>query len=591
MLVFGGQTNDGLAGSETWSLSLTGSTAGSWSLLPIEGGDRPWPRAFHVSVVDERRRRMLVFGGLGPWTPFDHGPGGLPTDTVLWSLALEGRPRWSVVRTAGEPPAPADGHAIYDPTADRVLIVGDGVTSLTLTGTPTFSVLTATVPLGAGPLPPVIDSAARRLLVITSRVDASVPAIQAIWALSLDHPEGWTQIAQSTPAEGVVPIDGGVIYDDVGDRLIAVSARDGVPIIHLMRLQGPGPLAWVPDNQPAHGIGLSQSTVVWDSTCRQMIFFGGIDAHGVTNRVRNLLMGGFWADWAPLGSASDPDSRYLSSGAAAYDAKNHRAMVHGGYDQIGPSAEARIFDGLAWTTLSTINAGPSLMNHSAIQDVARDRTLVFGGYGPGWTPRNAVFALEESSQWTELSPAGSPPPPRGQHAAAYDPAGDAMLIFGGHDASKSMNDVWRLSLGPSLQWTELHPSGTPPPAEQETLAAYDAAGRRWFMLDAKAGAVFSLSLDPLEWSEINAIGTPSPGAAVRAVYQAARQRLIAVWANADTHQLELWALLLSGPPEWRELCPGGVGPGSSSAAFETTEGVLFLGGGAWRLDADPAPCP
>ena len=118
--------------------------------------------------------------------------------------------------------------------------------------------------------------------------------------------------------------------------------------------------------------------------------------------------------------------------------------------------------------------------HSAIYDPVRDRMVVFGGYDGIDRECNDVWALSLSGSpaWIALTPAGGPPSARLYHTAIYDPVRDRMVVFGGNDYFGYFNDVWALSLAGSPAWSEITPAGGPPPARAGHTAIYDAARDR-----------------------------------------------------------------------------------------------------------------
>ena len=75
---------------------------------------------------------------------------------------------------------------------------------------------------------------------------------------------------------------------------------------------------------------------------------------------------------------------------------------------------------------------PARSGHAVVYDPLRDRRLVFGGT-EGSVRRDDVWALSLAGppSWDEIAPLGTPPSPRTEHAAIYDPVNDRMLVFGG----------------------------------------------------------------------------------------------------------------------------------------------------------------
>ena len=166
----------------------------------------------------------------------------------------------------------------------------------------------------------------------------------------------------------------------------------------------------------------------------------------------------------------------------------------------------------------------------------------------------AVAGAEEGS-WFPL------PPPAGLqgHSAIYDPVRDRILVFGGYSADGLRNDVWELTLSESPSWSLISPSGSPPQARQKHLAVYDPVRDRMIVFGGMTGSetlfdvwALSLSGNP-EWSELPALFSPSPGSATEfawtAVYDPARDQLVAL----ESHFMgKVYTLTLHLGPSKRE---------------------------------------
>ncbi|MGH9866913.1 MAG: Kelch repeat-containing protein [Candidatus Polarisedimenticolia bacterium] len=109
LIVFGGHDGSGFR-NDTWALSLGGAPA--WTRVdPI--GPAP-PRSGHTAVLDASNARMLVFGGLD---------GSLHND--VWSMSLEGPPRWTSIGSLGLPPSGRQWHsAVFQPVRQRMVVFG-----------------------------------------------------------------------------------------------------------------------------------------------------------------------------------------------------------------------------------------------------------------------------------------------------------------------------------------------------------------------------------------------------------------------------------------------------------------------------------
>src|SRR5262249_26915309 len=121
----------------------------------------------------------------------------------------------------------------------------------------------------------------------------------------------------------------------------------------------------------------------------------------------------------------------------------------------------------SWLQLAPSGTPPPARNeHSAVYDPAGNRMILFGGvagspFNDTWVLSNANRTDAGIATWSQLSPSGSPPPARAAHSAVWDAATSQMIIFGGSN-TPDFNDVWSLTATGSPTWTQLSPTGTPP---------------------------------------------------------------------------------------------------------------------------------
>jgi len=155
LLMFGGW--NGFADSAyTWSLGLEGDVL--WTRLDPSGA-KPRARDSHVAALDEKGRRMAIFGG---W----ENQGELMRDTWVLLLSPCGAPsptpEASAVRTPTASPTPRPGSPTSEATPTR-----DPRASATpdLLGTRVAETLTAIVPLPSGsPTPDLLRTAVAQTL-------------------------------------------------------------------------------------------------------------------------------------------------------------------------------------------------------------------------------------------------------------------------------------------------------------------------------------------------------------------------------------------------------------------------------------------
>ena len=284
--------------------------------------------------------------------------------------------------------------------------------------------------------------------------------------------------------------------------------------------------------------GRSEPSLVYDSLRDRLILFGGTDSSVLFGDVWALSLpdGGGWQQLVPSNTA--PASRYAHT--AIYDPARDQMIVFGGRAGSTYFADtwALSLETLSWTQIASGGGGPSgRFGHAAILDAPRDRVIVFGGFD-GAAHRNDVWSLPLSGtpQWSQLMPSGTPPPGRLEHTAIFDPDADAMIAFGGtSDQSPNYrDDVWALNLSATPSWNQLVPSGVKPTGRRWHTAAYDPAGSRMIVhgggdvpgSDSEEAWAFSLD-GSSAWSKLSPeFPPPFRREHHTAVYEASGERMI-----------------------------------------------------------------
>jgi hypothetical protein len=193
--------------------------------------------------------------------------------------------------------------------------------------------------------------------------------------------------------------------------------------------------------------------------------------------------------WQSITATGAPPGR--AAPVAVWDAMKGRVVVFGGdlstsFDpifghqstgetwQLAPGAMGTA----AWSQVTTRGMAPSPRYLAAAAlDSKRNRMLVFGGVDEMGTFYADTWALDLANDtWSELD-AGSGPDGRLGAAAAYDEAGDRLIVFGGHDTvglsgnGDNLNDTWAYSFAGS-SWTQ------PGMGDQPDNPVFGCAGNR-----------------------------------------------------------------------------------------------------------------
>jgi hypothetical protein len=151
----------------------------------------------------------------------------------------------------------------------------------------------------------------------------------------------------------------------------------------------------------------------------------------------------------------------------------------------------------SWTSQGPI----ARFGHSAVIDPSTKRMIVFGGSpvtsneAEPLTDFNDLWIMTSAGGsnigWLLIEPKGTKPAARLEHGAAYDPATNRMMLFGGGlgQASPCANDSWILTNANNISgtpawtrlipaWTRLIPAGTAPSPRLRFASAYDSSSNR-----------------------------------------------------------------------------------------------------------------
>jgi hypothetical protein len=342
LIVFGGSPSGSSAStSSAWELSPGGEV---WRWTQIPDPQQPAARAGHVSVWDEQREQLLVWGGE------DGDEHRRSIGDELWALAWDGASwSWRVLPTAGTPP-PRRGYARSTWIADerKILLFGGGVNfdSWTLSETDEGwkwefieapSAVAPTWAIGSGwggAAGAVWDPEGKQLLLCGRAWGKSDPKM-AVWALGRVG-DVWAWTEQPTSGGPEVPFFKHLAaWDSNGHRAIIVARTDGVPGVSTWSLarQGEG-WVWSELVPPATDWHLrDRASAAWDQGGQQMLVFGvdvGASPASSSTLMRSLAnIDGAWVWSEPVVVGAPPALR--DGHRSEWDAANRRVVLYGGF--------------------------------------------------------------------------------------------------------------------------------------------------------------------------------------------------------------------------------------------------------------------
>lgn len=306
----------------------------------------------------------------------------------------------------------------------------------------------------------------------------------------------WERVAAAGEAPGPRK-DATLVYDDAGQRLWLFGGRvQGRGSDELWAFDIGGQ-RWSRIATPGGPPARWGHVAVFDSKRRQMVLFSGQSSAGFFNDTWLFdTVQHQWKEATPSGASPsarygscagyDPDGdvMYIShgfTGAGRFDDTWAFSLAAGRWSELSPESSRPIkrclhrcgfdaqsksfylfggqsnevpilgdlwrFDPAArrWSEVPSTGQRPSPRFLSAlVVDQHGQRLLLFGGLSSQGLAKD-LWAFDQPSGWMPLDAGEPSPEARSSHAAALDPQGRAIYIFGGAGSSE-LGDVWRLRL-------------------------------------------------------------------------------------------------------------------------------------------------
>jgi len=513
--------------TQVWSLDL--SPTPMWSEWTPSGTPPPLA-VFRLALIDPVRRRLLLPASSGE----------------IWVLNLDAPPTWQQFPSSGLPGSVGDNPVVFDPASDRFWTLDTGGDPYSMSP---MTFLWAQESTG-GPAPGArygagiaLDPLQHRLFVNGGMSTAGDDTHSDAWALSLDMPHTWTQLA---PDAVRPPLRGGAGdgYDAARQRLVVFGGsnelggfRNDTWALDLGMTPQWSPIAAQGTPPPARYFHAS----AWDDAHDRLVVCGGYygDTQHPFGDLWALSFGAGPPTWSPIAPAGPaPAARMLAN--LVYDSLQDRFLLLFGYD--GAQAlqdvwELRLAPTPVWRQLSPAGAAPATRAASmCVFDAARNRVIIFGG-GTNAGLLNDLWALDLAAGDGTWHPIAVSPGPsqRNLGLLRFDTIHDRLLLFGGYGVEYQdpnfasinyLNDSWTLDLGGTPAWHERSPSGFLPPGRDRANGAYDPIHDRLIL--ACGGISGSNDL----WA-LTSGDTPTATLLSLASLDATSARVRIAWAGAD----------------------------------------------------------
>lgn len=527
-----------------WEFRLDSPDSGWRQLETIGAGP-----AGHLNasvVIDQPNDRLLLYGG---WMAY----GGVMTND-LWALSLSGTPTWSVLpATTDTLRVRFDSFMCIDESSRHLVLYGgsadfgdhygpvNDLWTLPLDSGPAAWTL---VPVSNAPPPPrtygqrAWDPQRRRVLEHGGTTWYGTTARSDTWALSLEAPAHWDEIA--TTGLQVARVSGGAVVDVTGDRLVL----------------GPGSLNAYPppaSEGKAFQLPLAPGGEWSEAPAADSFDVSGFGYSAVLDQVRHrmLTISGTFTQALALSDASgwrrlwptDPvrAPEEMTGNVLVSDPAHAAIWSVGGADQCGFGElwKLEASGDAQWTWYGQPHAR-TYVGHAAALDAAGGRILdVILEAGSTGVHSFTTDGVPVHTVWAPLD---TFPMRRQDFSLIVDPPGGRLVVFGGHYFGPHFNgndfdDVWTVPLDNPSAWSPLEIAGPKPPARGSHFAFYDDRHDRM--------VVFG--------------GWQQSGGPIR------------------RYQHDAWALSLAGTPAWAKLDSlEWDPPASGPITFDPVNRQLFL---------------
>ena len=552
-VLFGGGISSTQQLADTWEWDGVTWTAPATTLSPPA-------RAAHALAYDALRGRVVLFGGGTVATPFG--------DTWEWDGV-----NW-IQRTPVQSPQARGGHGLaFDLQRGRTVLFG-GSSGVPLADTWEWD--------GANWLQrtPVQSPPARSWGVLAYDIVRARTVLFGGFTATAGLADIWewdgTNWAQLAPALGpFARYEHAMAYDFARSRTVMFGGYNALVGNFADTWEWDGS-TWVDRTPIVAPQERNGPALAYDSIRARTVMFGGSNS--------TAILADTWewdgTGWSLQVSAVAPPAR--RNHALAYDSRRGRTVMFGGSDAAVVFSDTWEWDGSAWTAHTPAASPPARYSHALAYDSARGRVVLFGGGGAAFGPYLADTWDWDGVNWLQRAPAQSPPGMAG-HALAYDVARDRTVLFGGA-SSVLAPETWEWD---GTNWSRRNPA-TAPGATSAYVLAYDAARGRTVLFGGNS--VFGLISDTWEWDGTSWIRRlpaqrPPPRAGHALAFDSQRGRTVLFGGSAYTDPWEY------GPIDRGTYTPFGTGcPGSAGApALALRAGLMPYPSNAVTVDIALVP--
>ena len=239
----------------------------------------------------------------------------------------------------------------------------------------------------------------------------------------------------------------------------------------------------------------SEHAFVLDPARGNNVLFGGSNPLGAALNDTWTWQNNQWTARQPA-TAPSPRTRHRF----AFAATTQTVELFGGVDASGVDlGDHWQWNGTTWTQRTPTTLPPARREHGLAFDTRRQRLVLHGG-ATGASVRDDVWEWDGAT-WAQIvpqSPGGLAwaPTARTDHAFAYDPRAERVVLHGGADAAGACSaEVWSWD---GAAWTRHTPTSQAPSARRGGTLFFDAAANELRLFAGACGTGFANDLWSLQ---------------------------------------------------------------------------------------------
>jgi len=248
-------------------------------------------------------------------------------------------------------------------------------------------------------------------------------------------------------------------------------------------------VAWSKNSPANHPSARFRPALACDSYRNRVVLFGGFAGTDVSQETWE------WdgTNWIQMNPSPSPDPRHYH--AMAYDSQRHVVVMFGGYTTFNGRRDLDDtweWDGTSWKEKTPLTTRPPARDaHAMAYDANRGKIVLFGGAQDiaSITYLNDTWEWD-GADWKLMSDGkqSSDPPPRGKMTMAYSDKYQKVLMFGGLTSppTKFFDDTYTWD---GASWARLNapPFTKTPDARSDHAMAYDPKSELMIMSGGIAG--------------------------------------------------------------------------------------------------------